>query len=214
MSLSLLFADLSSNNREFEPVQYRRAGHVIVAIKATEGLSYVNPEHRPWCYGAHATRVAVIHYHFARPDLGNDPAREADFFLEVALPLAGGRDFLALDLERAVPAGWSHDPAWSLRFDERIRERSRFHTILYASRSTLQSSDKWLGGPLRRVWDADYGLDADYAPAGYEVACRQQSGVTAGRPPYELDGVGPCDVNVARGAFWELVLHNMAHAQF
>lgn len=208
MSLSPLFADISSNNNQFAAHEYREAGHILVAIKATEGLSYVNPEHRPWTYDAQIQRVAVMHYHFARPDLGNPPEEEAARFLEVTLPLAGGRDYLALDLERATPQGYDHDPAWSYQFDKHVCERSRFHTILYANRSTLSTSTAWLFNDLKRVWDADYSSEGDFAPEGYRVAARQQSGVTAGRPPYDLPGVGACDVNVARGIFWDAAVRN------
>lgn len=203
MTITPLFADLSSNNPEFDARTYRANGHVVVAIKATEGPGYVNPEHRTWCYQAGLERIAVIHYHFARPDLGTDPVVEASHFLEVALPLAGGRDYLAVDVERGTPEGWQHDPAWTHRFDQYVQAHSRFHTILYAARSTLQDyPGDWLAGDLKRVWDADWSRDADYAPAGYQVAIRQQSGVTAGVPPFALPGVGPCDVDVARGQFW------------
>lgn len=203
-----LFADLSDNNASFSAGAYRDAGHVVVAIKATEGVTYVDPEHRPWCLDAGARRVAVVHYHFARPDLGDTPEQEADHFLEVALPLAGGRDYLALDLERAAPAGWQHDPAWSKAFDQRVQSRSRFHVILYANRSTLAATPDaaaWLAGGKLRFWDADWTDAQDYAPPPGVVAIRQQSGVTAGKPPYSLPGCGPCDVDVARGAFWRAV---------
>ena len=212
MTTSPQFADLSSNNQEFDTATYRRAGHVVVAIKATEGVQYVNPEHRPWSYAAGIWRVAVVHYHFARPDLGNTPASEAARFLEVALPLAGGRDYLALDLERATPAGYTHDPAWSKGFDAYVQTHSRYRIILYASRSTLQlvpRASDWLAQDQPRFWDADYGRDADYAPEGGVCVIRQQSGVTAGPPPYSLPGVGPCDVDVARGAWWHDILGNV-----
>jgi hypothetical protein len=205
--VSPLFADISSNNAYFHAREYREAGHLVVAVKATEGTAYVNPEHRPWCYQAGAERVAVIHYHFARPDLGTPADAEASHFLEVALPLAGGRDFLALDLERATPGGWQHDPAWSHEFDRYIQQHSRFHTILYASRSTLGlSGGPWLDYQPGRVWDADWSYDSDYAPPGMLTVIRQQSGLTAGRPPFELPGVGPCDVDVARGGFWSHII--------
>ena len=208
MSLSPLFADISSNNEPPDFTEYSRNGHILVAIKATEGVSYVNPDHRAWCYGAQVHRIAVIHYHFARPDLGNKASDEADRFLEVALPLAAGRDYLALDLERGTPDGWSHDPAWSHEFDTRVRAKSRFHTILYASRATLASGTGWLMGPPARVWDADWSEDPDYAPNGMTVAIRQQSGVTSGVPPYGLPGIGACDVDGARGLFWHAAVRN------
>lgn len=209
MTLSPLFADVSSNNASFDAGTYRDAGHIVIAIKATEGVHYVNPEHRPWCMDAGARRVAIVHYHFARPDLGDGPESEARHLLEVALPLAGGRDYLALDLERALPAGFAHDPAWSRAFCAEVRARSRFRLILYANRSTLQSvAGDWLSYQPGRFWDADWSRDPDFAPAGGLCVIRQQSGVTSGVPPFALPGVGPCDVNVARGGFWRAVLQN------
>ena len=210
-NLSPLLADISSNNGGFNAKTYRQAGHIVVAIKATQGTNYVNPDHRAWCYAAGAEHISIVHYHFATPNLGTSPEAEADWFLEQALPLAGGRDFLALDLERAVPAGWTHDPAWSRAFDERVQARSRFHTRLYANKSSLQIDNRaeaWLAGSILEFWDADWSTDPDFAPAGGSVCLRQQSGVTAGVPPYTLPGVGPCDVDVCRGKFWEQVVAN------
>jgi len=212
MSANPIFADLSSNNSEFQPVPYLQAGHIIVAIKATEGTGYVNPDHRPWCLAAGGHRMHVVHYHFGRPDLGNNALSEARHFLEVALPLCGGRDYLVLDLERATPAGWQHDPTWSVRFDRYIREHSRFATILYASRSTLQSvPGDWLDRPPLRVWDADWSLTPDMAPHGYEVAFRQFTDGVHGPGPHSLPGVGVCDVNQARGSTWREILATSPH---
>lgn len=210
-NLSPLFADISSNNSEFDAQAYRDAGHLVVAIKATQDTVYVNPDHRAWCYQAGAKHISIVHYHFATPDTGTTAEEEARHFLSVVLPLAGGRDFLALDLERAVRAGWAHDPAWSKAFDSYVQEMSRFHTILYGSRATLQINDDagaWLAGDLLRFWDADWSTDRDFAPKGGVAAIRQQSGVTSGVPPFALPGVGPCDVDVARGAFWQQILLN------
>lgn len=212
MGFSALLADISSNNAQFNAPAYRQAGHVAIAIKATEGTSYVNPDHRPWTLAAQLQHLSVIHYHFARPDINGDATVEAQHFLACALPNAGGRDFLALDLERAVPAGWEHDPAWSKKFAGAVRAVSRFHLILYASRATLQLADQadaWLTGDLLRFWDADWSRSPDWCPKGGQVALRQQSGVSAGVPPFELAGIGACDVDVARGAFWRQLLINM-----
>lgn len=212
MGFSALLADISSNNAQFNAPAYRKAGHIAVAIKATEGVTYVNPDHRQWTLHAQWEHLSVIHYHFARPDLNNNPTVEAEHFLAVALPNAGGRDFLALDLERATPAGWKHDPAWSKQFTATVRSVSRFHPILYASRATLQIADQadaWLAGDLLRFWDADWSRSPDWCPKGGQVALRQQSGLTAGVPPFELPGIGACDVDVARGIFWRQLLTNM-----
>lgn len=206
MSYSRLFADLSSNNAQFIAHEYRQAGHILVAIKATEGTRYVNPDHRPWSYAAGSQHIAVAHYHFARPDLNDNPEAEAWHFLNVAHPLTGGRDYLVLDYERSVPAGWKHDPAWSARFALYVSDHSRFQVILYANRSTLEESDQWLGKQTKkRVWDADYSVTPDYAPPGYTCAMRQFTDGVVGPGPHELPGVGRGDVNRMSLSMFEAV---------
>lgn len=208
MRYSPLFADISSNNSDFNAAEYRAAGHIFVAIKATEGTGYVNPDHKGWCYAAGGHHIGIAHYHFARPDLNTDPHAEAAHFLANALPLTGGRDYLVLDQERATPRGWNADPTWSAEFDGYVQAHSRFHTILYASASTLQISDHWLVGPNKRVWDAAWGSGPDYAPAGYSCVFRQFTDGVYGPEPHSLPGVGVGDVNIARGRMWaEIASH-------
>ena len=195
MQYSPLFADLSSANPHFDAGEYKRSGHILVAIKATEGTSYVNPLHRGYSLRAGLEHVGVVHYHFARPDVGNRPADEAEHFLRWALPLAGPRDYLLLDLERATPQGYRHDPEWSQAFDRYVIDHSRFNTILYANKSTLQQSDNWLVNLLKRVHDADWSNDPDYAPPGYKCVFRQLTDGVIGPAPHSLPGIGECDVN-------------------
>ena len=210
-NLSPLLADISSNNSGFNALEYRDSGHIAIAIKATEGVNYVNPDHRGWCLHAGLEHLSVIHYHFARPDLNSNATTEAQHFLRTALPLAGGRDFLALDIERATPGGWSHDPGWSKAFDTYVQANSRFRTILYAARATLEvnpDAGAWLTGDDPRIWDPAWNTSPDYVLKGATTVLRQQSGVTSGVPPYSLPGIGPCDVNVARGVFLQQLLSN------
>lgn len=208
MSNSTLVADVSSNNGSVDIAAYRAAGHVLLAIKATEGEGFVSPTHRQWATECGRHGVGVLHYHFARPDTGSDPEAEARFFLEAALPLAGGRDYLSLDLERATPQGWAHDPAWSRTFDEYVRAHSRFATILYANRSTLQAGSGWLSKAPERYWDADWSGGPDFAPVGGWVALRQFTDGVFGPEPHSLLGIGRCDVNVMRGVFARTALAN------
>lgn len=200
-----VFGDISSNNAEFHAPTYRASGHIIIAIKATEGVGYVDPPHHAWTIEAEREHLAIIHYHFGRPDLGTTPAAEAHHFLSVALPLADGRAYLALDLERATPAGYQHDPAWSRGFEAYVREHSRFTILLYANRSTLELSDEWLTGEPKRVWDADFGPAPDFAPKGYECVIRQRTDVGS------LPGIGPCDIDIARGQFYTQIIDRQPH---
>jgi lysozyme len=190
-----LFADVSSNNPAFDAREYKAAGHVLVAIKATEGVNFVSPNHRGWCLRAGLEHIGIVHYHFARPDLSDGPEAEATHFLRSVRGLAGGRDYLCLDLERSVPAGFVHDPAWSRAFDQHIQRFSHYHTVLYANRSTLEGSDEWLTGDKRRVWDADWSTDPNFAPPGYGLFARQFSDGVQGPGPHEFAGIGRCDGN-------------------
>jgi len=199
MNVSRYFADVSNNNANFDAHTYAEHGHLVVAIKATEGLAFVDPDHRTWALRAGMVHIGVIHYHFARPDLGNSPEDEARFFLRNALHLTGGRDYLALDLERATPGGWQHDPSWSRAFDEFIQANSRFHTLLYATRSTLEGGQGWLKDDTGNLWVADWSSDPDVKLHGYSVLCRQYTDGQLGPEPHEFPGVGVCDGNVMRG---------------
>ena len=200
-----IFADLSSNNGSFDARAYRAAGHVFIAIKASEGTGYFDPKHRGYCLAAGLHHIGVAHYHFARPDLGTSPDSEAAHFLEAALPLAGPRDYLVLDMERGTLA---RDPGWAREFDKHIRAHSRFNTILYGSRSWLEvaPAQQWLAGEPYRFWDADWSSGRDFAPAGGVCVMRQSSDGAFGPEPHAIAGIGTCDVNHLRGGFAARVL--------
>lgn len=195
MRYNRYFADTSSAQPDVNMHDYADAGHLLIAIKATEGVDYVNPYHRGQCLAAGGRHVAVCHYHFARPDQGNAPDMEAEHFWSAVDYLAGPYDYLTLDLERATPNGWKHDPLWSSEFDATIRSLSRFRTILYANRSTLESGEGWLTADPKRVHDADWSTRPDYAPPGYECVFRQFTDGVVGPQPQAFAGIGRCDGN-------------------
>ena len=204
--MNQIFADLAAvDGLSFNAAEYRAAGHVFIGLKASEGTTFRDPRHRSFSLAAGVHHIGIAHYHFARPDLGNEPDAEAQFFLETVLPLAGPRDYLVLDMERGT---LTRDPAWSRAFDTYVRDRSRFHTILYGSRSWLDTApaDEWLAGSPFRFWDADWSTTRDFAPAGGLCVMRQSSDGTFGPEPHEIAGVGRCDVNHLRGGFAARVL--------
>lgn len=193
---SRYFADLSSNNSEFDAAAYRAAGHILVAVKASEGITFQDPNHRTWALHAGLHHIGVVHYHFARPDINpGAPRAEALHFCRTIAGLLGPRDYVVVDVERATPAGFTHDPAWTREFDTFVTERTGYRTIIYANRSTLELSDQWLENPLKRVWDADWSTHPDFAPHGYECVFRQFTDGHFGPAPHSLPGVGVCDVN-------------------
>lgn len=195
MNPSLYFADVSSNNDPIDIEEYASAGHVMLMIKATEGVDYANPFHRGWSLRCGLHHVAVAHYHFARPDEANRPIAEAHHFLAATEGLRGPRDYLVCDIERGTPDGFSHDPAWHRAFDHTIRAYSRFKSILYASRSTISISPHWWWDEPKRVHVADWSTGPDAWPFGSTLWARQFTDGTTGPGPHSLPGIGQCDVS-------------------
>lgn len=207
------FADISSNNPQVDIDAYHKAGFVVLAIKATEGKTFINPMHRGQALRCGLHHMVVIHYHFARPDLGNAPRDEAIHFLRTCHGLIGPRDYVVVDMERALGNDFHHDPAWSLAFDKTVQEFTRFHTILYANSSTLESNPgEWLAGDDRRVWDADFSTHPSFAPKGYTLAFRQFTDGQFGPEPHSAAGIGQCDMNhVADNKLWAQIVSNQPH---
>jgi lysozyme len=208
MTHSTFVADLSNNNSFYDPVSYRAAGHVLVALKASEGTGFADPDHRLWALHSGLHGIAVAHYHFGRPDLstGKD---EADWFLHCTSGLLGPHDYVVYDGERARDGAFGLDPQHCRQFDDRIRELTRFEPILYASASQLGAgATDALGGPNRRDWCADYSSGPDTAAPGHRCVMRQFTDGVIGPDPHVLPGVGQCDVNIMRGAFARTVLAN------
>lgn len=71
----------------------------FVAIKATEGVGYINPELAKQVASARESGKAVIFYHYARPGAGNTASAELDWFLQVVDPYLQIGDCFALDWE-------------------------------------------------------------------------------------------------------------------
>lgn len=195
MNTNRYFADISSNNHGINFDEYVKGGHIAIAIKASEGTGFVDPDHTAWTNQAHNRHLAVIHYHFGRPDLSSDPAAEAEHFHAVVHGHTSGRDMFALDLERATPRGWQHDPAWSRDFELRFRVLTGRQIALYASRSTLADFEGFLGGSDKPIWDADWSDSPSYAPKGYRIAFRQYTDGQYGPGPHSYAGIGVCDGN-------------------
>ncbi len=79
----------------YQPAGYSTKGLGFVFIKATEGLSYVNPKLAAQRATARRAGLTVGYYHY--PHIANSPTHEADYCLS-HLGLAAG-DLIALDWE-------------------------------------------------------------------------------------------------------------------
>src|SRR5215467_12295954 len=104
-----------------------RAGNSFAFVKATEGVGFVDAQFgRNW---AEVKRVGLVRgaYHFARPDIGNTPQAEADWFMSIVQP--GPGDMLVLDLE----VGSGDLSAWAQAFLDHIRDRLGGYRPLFYS---------------------------------------------------------------------------------
>lgn len=125
--------DVSSYQAKHYPLTVS-GGHAVsfAMIKATEGLSYVNPDMKGQRDWARAHGHVVGYYHFVQP---GDMKRQAAYFAAKCLSAEG--DVLALDWE--VPGVSGADKDVFLKELKRIRPTHR--VLLYCSQSYWTTRD-------------------------------------------------------------------------
>lgn len=96
MPAVLLMVDLSSNNALPNLTKHYKGGHRVIALKATEGSSYIWDQHGRLSDEWHKLGGAVWHYCFARP---GDAKAQAQRFLSVVAPRWKPGDRIVLDAE-------------------------------------------------------------------------------------------------------------------
>ncbi len=134
--------------------------HDFAIIKATEGMSYVNPQCDGWvqqeihlgkCWGV---------YHYID---GGDATAEADFFLG---SISGyvGHGLICVDWESGGNSAWG-DEGYLRTFVQRIIDRTGIKPIIYASATAFpwQLAQELDCG----AWVAQY---ADMNPTGYQAS--------------------------------------------
>jgi GH25 family lysozyme M1 (1,4-beta-N-acetylmuramidase) len=195
-------ADISSNDEGFNGHAYKSAGHKVIMIKATEGLTYVNPLYAGWAHAAHAAGLAVAHYHFCRPEQA-DAGGQADHFWNAVKPhFLKGRDRLVFDLETGTPTSTD---AYLAELDARVGELSPgAEPIGYTFLSYLNEA----GGRLKlrsKAWlIAAWGAlleERGSLPGGQWLWGQQYTDGQFGPAPHSFAGVrgpggGPCDGSV------------------
>lgn len=179
LSADNFYSDVSSNNAYFNAAQYKSAGHRVIAVKATEGTGYINPDYAGWVHTAHAHGLAVLHYHFARPENGN-PVGQAKHFWEVSQEhFVRPGDYLFWDVETDGPGNAG---AWLKEADRYLNTFARVHPWLYTPLSYYETGHLTVASrhfviaawgvrkPTLRRGDTlagwQYG-DGHYGPNGY-----------------------------------------------
>lgn len=132
-------------------------GYDFVIIKATEGYGYVDPKCDQHYQRAKANGQLRGVYHFARPDLGNSPRTEADWFVDNIQGYIKDA-ILVLDWEMST---WN--VGWAKEWLDRVYSRTGVRPMIYMSASVI-SQYNW-----NDVVNGNYGLWIAGYPASYDI---------------------------------------------
>lgn len=118
-------------------------------LKATEGVGFTDPKFARNQSEARRVGLPVGYYHFARPDLGNIPEAEADYFLKACGTPSDGEVFV-LDYE----PNWQGGDAvgWCKKFLDRVQTKIGVKPLIYLNQSQVKQFN-W-----KSVIDGGYGL--------------------------------------------------------
>jgi lysozyme len=175
-------ADISSNNGEISIPHYSRAGHAIIAIKATQFTNYVNPYHLRQASEAHDFGLTVVHYHYCQ--LGQTQ-QQINHFRNNYLKAWRDGDYICFDIEESD---------LDLNFSRDILGKAMVQTghipLLYSYRNDLET--RLLGIKGYKKWVADYSEN----PIPYRVFSRQYTDGKYGPEPHFYSGIGKSDGSV------------------
>lgn len=122
-------------------------------VKATQGVSYVNPDFTRMASATLGAGKLLGIYHYGG---GNDPVKEADYFL-AHIPGYIGKALLALDWEGMQnPAFGKKDVPWCKAFCDRVYEKTGVRCFIYMSKSVCRAHN-W--APVAKdypLWCAQY----------------------------------------------------------
>jgi len=187
--------DVSHWNGKIDWKKVKKSGVEFSILKATEALNYVDPTLEENTKEARDNGVLLGFYHFAR---GNDPHKEAEFFLS-KLPKLQEGEFLVLDYEISIV----NEADWCRRFLDRVFDKTGIRPIIYMSEFRLRSTN-W-----QQVIDGNFGLwVAKYKSNDVFYNYDQQPEPITGQWPFKVmwqfsskgrvDGIsGNVDMNVA-----------------
>lgn len=119
----------------------------FILVKATEGYGYVDPTcDAKYQLNKQAGKLLGV-YHYARPDLGNTPEAEAQYFVDNIRGYIG-EAIMVLDWESANK--W--DVNWAKRWLDKVKDLTGIKPMIYMSSSVTFDYD-WSS-----VVAGDYGL--------------------------------------------------------
>lgn len=191
--------DLSHHNQaNVDFTRASAAGILGVIHKATQGTGFVDPMYATRRTAASNAGLLWGAYHFGT---AADPVAQAKNFLKVANPTSN--DILVLDLEKNTTT-----PGYDMTLDQArafvgfVQNATGVTPGLYGGaylRDQLGSAlDPVLGACW--LWWAQYGPAALIPPNWGSFTLWQYTDGHHGNPPFNLDGVGPCDRDLYQGS--------------
>lgn len=118
----------------------------FVIAKATEGIGYTDPNFKEYMTSSLNSNKKIGLYHFARPDLGNNPKAEANWFVETVKPYLK-KAILVLDWEKDTS-----NTIWAQTFLQTVYEKTGVKPIIYMSAYPANNIN-W-----EKVASLDFGL--------------------------------------------------------
>ncbi len=199
------FVDLSSNNAHdgaasFNAATYRRAGHRIVAIKVSEGASYVNPYWAGWAASSIAAGLQVVYYHFASNTApANQQAVHFASTLKASRLFRPGTDRVFLDVEQG---SMLVDPVSFRKDFEATMVTAGFSRLgVYSDAGYFEQWGPGLRPTCGDMWVAALGLPG-HVPAGWWMPQWAHQYTFTGR----VQGViGPVDLNLLRRTLFQRI---------
>ena len=122
-------------------------------VKATQGTSYTNPDFKRMSDATLAAGHLLGIYHYAA---GQDPTREADYFLQVGAPYIG-KAILCLDWEGEQNCKFGkEDVSWCKSFCDRVFQKTGVRCLIYMSKSVCRQHDWASVAKDYPLWCAQY----------------------------------------------------------
>lgn len=148
-------ADLSDWNAPAEQINWpiyrawsaESGSESCLIFKATEGNGVSMKNWRGYVDACNANHIThAVHYHFARPDLGNTAAGEADYFLSVVRGAVEPGSLCMLDLEHPASEAWIQE--WCSIVENVIGTPPAIYTYLSFAQEHLSSFSALARYPL------------------------------------------------------------------
>jgi lysozyme len=133
-------------------IDWSKVSTDFIILKASQGVSYVDPTFKRYQTAARAKGVVVGSYHFAD---GRDAEAEAQHYLDTIGEILPG-EILVLDFEINLPGAGN----WCAKFLKYVEKKVGFKPLLYTNEARVKALDwKEVVAGGFGLWVAKYGMN-------------------------------------------------------